>query len=59
MMCKELHVSRSGFYNFLSYQKNPKIKEVKDEDVSLDDKINHYTSVQMANNGNGVMIKGA
>ena len=30
MMCKELHVSRSGFYNFLSYQKNPKIKEVKD-----------------------------
>lgn len=34
-------------------------KEVKDEDVSLDDKINHYTSVQMANNGNGVLIKGA
>lgn len=34
-------------------------KEVKDEDVSLDQKINHYTSVQMANNGNGVMIKGA
>lgn len=34
-------------------------KEVKDEDVSLDDKINHYTTVQMANNGNGVMIKGA
>lgn len=33
-------------------------KEVKDEDVSLDDKISHYTSVQMANNGNGVMIKG-
>ena len=33
MMCKELHVSRSGFYNFLSYQKNPKIKEVKDEEV--------------------------
>ena len=32
MMCKELHVSRSGFYNFLSYQKNPKIKEVKDEE---------------------------
>ncbi len=31
-MCKELHVSRSGFYNFLSYQKNPKIKEVKDEE---------------------------
>ncbi len=33
-------------------------KEVKDEDVSLDQKINHYTTVQMANNGNGVMIKG-
>ena len=33
-------------------------KEVKDEDVSLDEKINHYTTVQMANNGNGVMIKG-
>ena len=32
MMCKELQVSRSGFYNFLSYQKNPKIKEVKDEE---------------------------
>lgn len=34
-------------------------KEVKDEDVSLDQKINHYTSVQMANNGNGILIKGA
>lgn len=34
-------------------------KEVKDEDVSLDQKINHYTSVQMANNGNGMLIKGA
>ncbi len=34
-------------------------KEVKDEDVSLDKKIDHYTSVQMANNGNGLMIKGA
>lgn len=33
-------------------------KEVKDEDVSLDQKINHYTSVQMANNGNGMLIKG-
>lgn len=33
-------------------------KEVKDEDVSLDKKIDHYTTVQMANNGNGVMIKG-
>lgn len=34
-------------------------KEVQDEDVSLDKKIDHYTSVQMANNGNGLMIKGA
>ena len=34
-------------------------KEVKDENISLDDKINHYTTVQMANNGNGMLIKGA
>jgi len=34
-------------------------KEVKDEDVDLDQKINHYTSVQMANNGKGMLIKGA
>lgn len=34
-------------------------KEVKDEDVSLEQKINHYTTVQMANNGNGMLIKGA
>ena len=34
-------------------------KEVKDENVDLDQKINHYTSVQMANNGNGMLIKGA
>ena len=33
-------------------------EEIKDEDVSLDDKINHYTTVKMADNGNGVMIKG-
>lgn len=33
-------------------------KEVKDENVDLDQKINHYTSVQMANNGNGMLIKG-
>ena len=32
--------------------------EVKDEDVSLDKKIDHYTQVQMANNGKGMMIKG-
>jgi len=34
-------------------------KEVQDEDVSLDKKIDHYTTVQMANNGRGVMVKGA
>ena len=33
--------------------------EIKDEDVSLDDKINHYSTVKMADNGNGVMVKGA
>lgn len=32
--------------------------EIKDEDVSLDQKINHYSTVKMADNGNGVMIKG-
>ncbi|HIS36860.1 TPA: hypothetical protein IAC10_09590 [Candidatus Scatousia excrementigallinarum] len=34
-------------------------KEVQDEDVSLDKKIDHYATVQMANNGNAMMIKGA
>ncbi len=32
MMCKELHVSRSGYYNYLNYQNNPTIKEVKDQE---------------------------
>lgn len=32
--------------------------EVKDENVSLDDKINHYATVKMADNGSGVMVKG-
>ena len=32
--------------------------EVKNENVSLDDKINHYATVKMADNGSGVMIKG-
>lgn len=31
-MCKELHVSRSGFYNYLNYQKHPTIKEIRDEE---------------------------
>ena len=34
-------------------------KEIKDEDASLDDKINHYTTVKMADNGKGLMVKGA
>ena len=34
-------------------------KEIKDQDVPLEDKINHYTTLKMADNGNGVMIKGA
>ncbi len=33
--------------------------EVKDEEVSLDDKVRHYTTVKMADNGKGLMIKGA
>ena len=32
--------------------------EIKDNKVSLDDKINHYATVKMADNGNGMMIKG-
>ena len=32
--------------------------EIKNEDVSLDDKISHYATVKMADNGSGVMIKG-
>ncbi len=33
-------------------------EEIKDEDVSLDQKINHYSTVKMADNGRGMMIKG-
>ena len=36
-----------------------KTKQVKNEDIDLDQKINHYATVQMANNGNGMLIKGA
>lgn len=32
--------------------------EIKDGNISLDQKINHYSTVKMADNGNGVMIKG-
>jgi len=32
--------------------------EIKDDKVSLDDKINHYATVKMADNGNGIMVKG-
>jgi len=34
-------------------------KEVKDEEVSLEQKINHYATMQMATNGSGVLVKGA
>ena len=34
-------------------------EEAKNEDVDLDTKINHYTTVQMANKGNGLLVKGA
>lgn len=33
--------------------------EVKDEDVSLDQKINHYATMQMASNGSGLLVKQA
>ena len=33
--------------------------EIKDENISLDQKIKHYTTVKMADSGKGVMIKGA
>ena len=32
--------------------------EIKNEEVSLDQKINHYSTVKMADNGRGMMIKG-
>ena len=34
-------------------------QEIRNDYVPLDQKINHYTTVKMAENGNGVMIKGA
>lgn len=34
-------------------------EEIKDEEVSLDDKINHYATAKMADNGRGLMVKGA
>lgn len=34
-------------------------EEIQDEDVPLDDKINHYATVKMADNGKGIMVKGA
>ena len=33
-------------------------EEIQDENVSLDQKINHYSTVKMADNGKGMMIKG-
>lgn len=32
--------------------------EINDENVSLDKKIEHYSTVRMADNGSGVMVKG-
>ena len=32
--------------------------EIKDDNISLDQKINHYSTVKMADNGRGMMIKG-
>ena len=34
-------------------------KQVQDEDIPLEQKVNNYATVQMAKNGNGVMVKGA
>ena len=34
-------------------------EEVKDEEVSLDDKVKHYSTVKMADNGKGMMLKEA
>ena len=31
--------------------------EVKDEDIPLDQKLNHYAQLQMANSGQGLMLK--
>ncbi len=34
-------------------------KEIKDNDVPLDQKVNHYATTKIADNGSGVMVKGA
>ena len=34
-------------------------KEIKNEDVPLSEKVNHYATVKMADNGKGLMVKGA
>lgn len=34
-------------------------KEVKDQEVPLEQKINHYATMQMASNGSGLLVKGA
>ncbi len=34
-------------------------KEVKDDEVPLEQKINHYATMQMATNGSGLLVKGA
>ena len=34
-------------------------EEIKDENVSLDDKVRHYSTTKMADNGRGVVVQGA
>ena len=34
-------------------------KEIKNENIPLSQKINHYATVKMADNGKGLMVKGA
>jgi len=34
-------------------------KEIKNDNVPLSEKINHYATVKMADNGKGLMVKGA
>ena len=35
------------------------LKEIKKTEVPLAEKINHYATVKMADNGNGLLVKGA
>ena len=62
-----IHLSLKGLTSVESYIKDSEFTseltdvindEIRDEDVSLDQKINHYSTVKMADNGRGMMIKG-